>query len=91
MEIGNAGFPQPNLMKESHYGSNLPWKVAWEMWSLDYKKWGAWVAQPVKRLPLAQVMIPGSWDRVLHWAPCSAGSLLLPLPTALPACAFSKK
>ena len=23
----------------------------------------------VKRLPLAQVVIPGSWDEVLHWAP----------------------
>ena len=23
---------------------------------------GAWVAQSVKRLPVAQVMIPGSWD-----------------------------
>ena len=21
-------------------------------------------------LPLAQVVIPGSWDLVLHWAPC---------------------
>ena len=30
----------------------------------------AWVAQSVKHLPSAQVMIPGSWDRVLHWAPC---------------------
>ena len=32
---------------------------------------GAWVAQLVEHLPLAQVMIPGSWD------PCSARSLLL--------------
>ena len=24
---------------------------------------GAWVAQSVKLLPLAQVMIPGSWDQ----------------------------
>ena len=23
----------------------------------------------VKRLPLARVMILGSWDEVLHWAP----------------------
>ena len=23
----------------------------------------------VERLPLAQVVIPGSWDQVLHWAP----------------------
>ena len=37
----------------------------------------------VKRLPSAQVMIPGSWDRAPHRAPCSAGSLLLPLPLPL--------
>ena len=23
----------------------------------------------VEHLPLTQVVIPGSWDRVLHWAP----------------------
>ena len=40
---------------------------------------GAWVAQPVKRLPSAQVMISGSWDRV----PAS-GSLLLGEPASLP-------
>jgi len=44
--------------------------------------WGAWVAQSVKHLPSAQVTISGSWDRVLRWALCSAGSLLLPLPPA---------
>ena len=44
---------------------------------------GTWVAQSVKHLPSAQVRIPGSWDRILHWAPCSAGSLLLPLPFLL--------
>ena len=27
-------------------------------------------------------MIPRSWGQALHWAPCSAGSLLLPLPSA---------
>jgi len=43
----------------------------------------AWVAQSVKHLPLAQVMIPGSWDGALHPAPCSAESLLLPLPLSL--------
>ena len=45
----------------------------------------------MKRLPLAQVMILGSWDRALHWAPGSAGSLLvlLPLPAAPPTCVLS--
>jgi len=40
---------------------------------------GAWVAQLVGRLPSAQVMVLESRDRVPHRAPCSAGSLLLPL------------
>ena len=35
----------------------------------------------VEHLPLAQVMILGSWDRVLHQAPCKE---LLPLPMSLP-------
>ena len=49
---------------------------------------GAWVAQSVKHLHLAQVMIPESWDRVLSQAFCSAGSL--PVPISLPlACAHS--
>ena len=52
---------------------------------------GARVAQLVKRLSLAQVMIPESWDRALHPAPCLVESLLLPLPlpAAPPACALS--
>ena len=45
---------------------------------------GAWVAQSIKHLPSAQVMIPGSWDRALHQAPCSVGGLLLPLPLPNP-------
>ena len=32
-------------------------------------------------LPLAQVMILGTWDQVLNWAPCSAGSLLPASPS----------
>ena len=44
---------------------------------------GTWLAQLVKHLPSAQVMIPGFWDRVLHQAPCLAGSLLLPFPLLL--------
>ena len=43
-----------------------------------------WVAQSVKHLPSAQVMISGSWDGVPHRAPCSAESLLLSLPLLLP-------
>ena len=39
-----------------------------------------WVAQSVEHLPLAQVMISVSSDWVPSRAPCSAGSLLLPLP-----------
>ena len=39
-----------------------------------------WVAQVVKRLPSAQVMIPESWDQARHQASYSVGSLLLPLP-----------
>ena len=41
---------------------------------------GAWVTQSVKRVTSAQIMISGSRDRAPGWAPCSAGSLLLPLP-----------
>ena len=41
------------------------------------------MAQPVEHLPSALVVIPGSWGQVPHWAPCSAGSLLLPLPLML--------
>jgi len=43
------------------------------------KVWGAWVAQLVKRLPSAQVVILESQDRVPCRAPRSVGSLLLPL------------
>ena len=54
---------------------------------LETTRKGTWVAQLVKRLPSAQVMIPGSWDRVLNQAPCSVGCLLLPLPLPLLLCA----
>ena len=42
------------------------------------------MAQLVKHLPSAQVMILGSWDQTPHWVSCSARSLLLPLPLPLP-------
>ena len=45
---------------------------------------GAWVAWWVGHPAWAQVMISGSWDRALRWAPCSVGSLLLTLPLPLP-------
>ena len=38
------------------------------------------MAQLMKHLPLIQVMNPESWDQASHRAPCSAGSLFLPLP-----------
>ena len=31
--------------------------------------WGAWVAQWLSHLPLAQGVILGSWDQALHWGP----------------------
>ena len=37
------------------------------------------MAQLVKHLPLAQVMVSGSWDQALCQTSFSAGSLLLPL------------
>ena len=39
---------------------------------------GAWVAQSLKRLPSARVMIPGSWDQAPRRAPCSVS----PFPPA---------
>ena len=45
----------------------------------------------VKHLSSAQVMISGSWDGVFHQALCSAGSLLLPLPTTPPSCVLYVK
>ena len=36
------------------------------------------MVQMVKHLPLAQVMIPRSWDRALHWAPCLVGESASP-------------
>ena len=50
------------------------------------------MAQLAEGLPLAQVMIPESWDRVPHWVPCSAGSLVLLILLSLPTpftCALS--
>jgi len=50
---------------------------------------GRLVAQSVKCLPSAQVMVPGSRDQAPHWAPRSLGNPLLPLSAPPPACALS--
>ena len=77
------------------------WVKIWRWWSkpcmyffvLRFYFWGAWVAQWVKPLPSAQVMIPGSWNGAPHphLALCSAGNLLPPppLPASLPTCDLS--
>ena len=54
--------------------------ISYNIHSRIENRWDAWVAQSVGPLSLAQVMIPGSWDRAPSRALCSAGSLLLPLP-----------
>ena len=47
------------------------------------QKWGTCVAQPVKHLPSAQVMIPGSWDLVLHQASLLSKESASPSPLLL--------
>ena len=89
------GLTPPNLtLVISQWGSQYPFlqAVLVTMSSSNTDTWethgphefleteGTWVAQSVKRLPSAQVTIPESWDQAPRWAPCSAGSLLLPLP-----------
>ena len=58
--------------------------VLYKLSFIIFSKEGTWVAPLGKLLPSAQVMIPGFWDQVPHWAPCSVGGLLLPLPILLP-------
>jgi len=80
LAISTSGlFYQAHLSHElSFYGSNT---------GSNNKQMlrGAWVAQSVKRLPSAQVTIPGSRDRIPHLAPYPAGSPPLP-PPALRGC-----
>ena len=56
--------------------------------SLKENKRGTWVAQSVKHLPLAQVMISVSWDQTPRQALCSAGSLLRPSTSHSPSVLF---
>ena len=37
--------------------------------AVETRNIGPWVAQLIKRLPAAQVMISGSWDQAPRWAP----------------------
>ena len=55
----------------------LPSATLASLFSLKMSGTGASVAQSVKHLPWAQVRF---WIRAPQEAPCSAGSLLLPLP-----------
>ena len=34
---------QTHLMKESHYGSDCPWNMAWETWCWDFEKVSWWM------------------------------------------------
>ena len=58
-----------NLLRE--IGSLLVTDVAesWVPWALKIHLEGHLGGSVVEHLPLAQVVIPGSWDRVPHRAP----------------------
>ena len=94
---GSLSLPsiQSNLYKEDNYCSKSSWNLSHLSWEAKMtptlRFWGTWLVQSVKHLPSAQVMIPGSWDGAPHWAPCSAGSLLLPplLPSPPSSCFVS--
>ena len=52
--------------------------------------WGAWVAQSVKHLPLAQVIIPGCWDQDPSLGSLLSGESISSTPSAPPSiCALS--
>ena len=65
------------------YSSLLPVYVS------DIGYWGAWVAQSVKHLPLAQVMISESWDQALRQASLLRGEPASSSPSAPPHHMFS--
>ena len=83
-KVDSSTLGQPAVKKKQEQAVGNPY--------LNCKERGAWMAWSVEPLPLAQAMIPGSWDGAPHWVPCSAESLLLPLPLpiTLPACALSQ-
>ena len=49
------------------------------------------MAQFIGHLPLAKVVVLGSWDHAWCQAPCLLGSVLFPFPVplSLPSCALS--
>ena len=57
--------------------------INWKVLKLN-NPWDAWVAQMVKRLPWAQLMISGFWDQAPRLASGTVGSLLLSPPLPLP-------
>ena len=62
-------------------GSASCYSLSWCLSELYFR--GAWGGS-VKQLPLAQVMISGSWDQAPSWALCSVRSLLLHLLLPFP-------
>lgn len=68
------------------------WYNCFNIYNIIYlkrKTGGTWVAQWVKHLSSAQVMILGSRDQPLQLALCSTGSLLVSLPLPLILLVFS--
>ena len=58
--------------RTSLYNQNYYMEV-YTVYAFKWVFWGTWVAQSVKWLPSAQVMIPGSWDGAPHLAPAQWG------------------
>lgn len=88
----NLPFPPPNWgpLQWKENSSKPQTGTSDSEYNLKSLYWGNWEAQSVKRLPSTQVMKLGSWDQVRCPAPCSAGSLLFPLPLILPSPQINK-
>ena len=73
-----------NLASPSNVISNHTYHI--QTTQLKQKSRDAREAQIIKYLPLAKVMISGSWDQAPHQALCSAGRLPLLFPAAHALC-----